>query len=274
MRYDSAMTASRVVLVSALLVTHTPAVRADEPASLAEARALYNAGDYDGAIAAATLARRDSWVDAASLVIARAHVERYRQRGEAQDLAEARTALGAIDASRLAPRDEVDLLVGMGQSLYLGETFGASAELFDSALARSGLLSAGDRRLLLDWWATALDREAQNRPFDRRTPIFERITVRMEQELRQDPGSAVANYWLVVAARGRGDLDGAWNSAVAAWVRATLAMDSAPSLRADLDRLVMQALIPERSRTFPTRDPQEMVAVLVAEWQLVKDQWR
>ena len=38
----------------------------------------------------------------------------------------------------------------------------------------------------------------------------------MDDEIQRDPGSAVANYWLAVAARGAGDLDGAWNAAIAA----------------------------------------------------------
>ncbi len=46
--------------------------------------------------------------------------------------------------------------------------FGAAAELFDTALGRSVLIGDRDRLLLLDWWATALDREAQTRPVDGR----------------------------------------------------------------------------------------------------------
>ena len=64
----------------------------------------------------------------------------------------------------------------------------------------------------------------------------------------------MANYWLAVSARGAGDIDGAWNFAVAAWVRSTLSPETAPNLRDDLDRLVAQALIPERSRTLVTRE--------------------
>ena len=35
----------------------------------------------------------------------------------------------------------------------------------------------------------------------------------MNDEIQRDPGSPVANYWLAVAARGAGDIDGAWNYA-------------------------------------------------------------
>jgi hypothetical protein len=72
------------------------------------------------------------------------------------------------------------------------------------------LLGPRDKQMLLDWWATAMDREAQTRPADRRRVVFEQISARMEEELRQDPGSAVANYWQAVALRGMGDVDGAW----------------------------------------------------------------
>ena len=82
----------------------------------------------------------------------------------------------------------------------------------------------------------------------------------MEDELRQDPGSWVANYWLAVALRGTGDVEGAWHARIAAWVRSTLSPETTAELRADLDRLVMQALIPERSRVMAVRDPQEAVS--------------
>ena len=49
-----------------------------------------------------------------------------------------------------------------------------------------------------------MDRDAQTRPADRRRVVFEQISARMEEELRQDPGSAVANYWQAVALRGDG----------------------------------------------------------------------
>jgi hypothetical protein len=248
---------------------------ANEPPALAKARTLYNAGDFEGAIDAASVARKDvGWADAAALVVARAHLERYRQRADIEDLSAARAALAATRAAALTPRDQVDLIVGLGQSLYLGEIYGAAAELFETALNRAAVLGPRDRLLLLDWWATSLDREAQSRPPDRRAKVFERIAVRMNEEIQRDPGSPVANYWLAVSARGAGDIDGAWNSAIAAWVRSTLSPDTTAGLRDDLDRLVTQALIPERSRTLVARSPQEAVSALRTEWELLKQQWK
>jgi len=269
------MSTYRAILVAVILIGLAPAAWADEPPALAKARALYNASDYEGAIDAASVARRDAdWADASALVIARAHLEQYRRGTDAGDLSAAREALGAVRAAALSPRDQVDLLIGLGLSLYLGEIYGAAAELFDTALSRSALLAPRDRLLLLDWWATALDREAQSRAFSRRARVFERISARMEDELRREPGNRVANYFLAVAARGAGDIDSAWNSAVAAWVRATLSPETTGDLRADLDRLMTQALIPERSRTIVARDPQEALTALTTEWEIVKQQWK
>jgi hypothetical protein len=269
------MRCSAWLLVCALVV---PAVaQAAEPAALARARVLYNAADYDGAIAAATEARRlPTSADAGSLVLARAHLERYRQRADPADLSAARDALQSIKQDALSPRDRVDLLVGFGQSLFLGEAFGAAAELFETALVQSATLSHRARTLLLDWWASALDREAQSRPPDRRNPVYARIIDRMEDELRVDPASAPASYWLPVAARGLGDLDRAWDAAIAGWVRAALKPETAPSIRADIDRFVTNVLIPEkaRQRQGQARDGQESAAALHSEWELVKSQWK
>jgi hypothetical protein len=249
---------------------------AEEPAALARARSLYNQADYDAAIAAASTARSVPAVaDAASLVLARAHLERYRQRADAADLTAAREALLGVHPQALSPRDRVDLLVGLGQSLFLGEAFGAAAELFDSALSQAGLLPARERTLLLDWWASALDREAQSRPLERREAVFRRIAQRMEQELTERPSSAPASYWLAVATRGAGDLERSWDAAVAGWVRAALDPDNAASLRADIDRLVTQALIPElaRQRQAASREGHDAAVALRAEWDLIKLQW-
>ena len=265
-----------VIAVAILLVTMvSPAVGA-EPAALAKARMRYNEGDYDGAISAAAVARNQpASADAAALVIARSHLELYRQRLLAEDLSTARTTLQSIQATNLMPRDQVDLYIGLGQALFLAEQFGPSGEMFDTALSRAAPLSVGERRQLLDWWATALDREAQARTAERRPRAFERVLTRMEEELREEPSNPVANYWLAVAARGVGDPDRAWDVAVAAWVRSSLSPDSTTeSLRADLDRLVGEALIPERARLRPASEQDVAMATLRAEWDLVKEQWK
>jgi hypothetical protein len=262
-------------LVLALLLAAASLAGAAESPALVKARTLFNSANYEGAIDAASVARKDPmWADAGALIVARAHLERFRQTANLQDLADAREALQAVKSAALSARDRVDLVIGLGQALYLGETFGAAAELFDSALEQGDLLSERDRLLLLDWWATALDREAQLRSADRRGVVYQRISARMERELREDPSSAVAGYWRVVAARGTGDLDLAWSAAISAWVRSTLNPSTSGQLRADLDRVVAQALIPERARTHPAKDVLDPVTQLTAEWQLVKERWK
>jgi hypothetical protein len=263
-------------LLLALVLLAGPAApgAAAEPPALVKARALYNAADYDGAITAATEARTmPEWADLSALVLARAHLERYRQHANADDLAAAGAALDAVRAAALPPREHLDLLVGMGQFLYLSGTFGASAEMFDSALAQAFLLNGRERLLLLDWWANAMDRAAQARPPDARAVMFERVIERMEDELRSDPANPVANYWLPLAARGRGDLERAWDAAIAGWVRSRLWPETAADVREDLDRLVVQVLIPERARARGGRDAQDVTKAMLEEWEGIKQQW-
>jgi hypothetical protein len=260
--------------IATLLLGAAPLLAAESPA-LVKARALFNAANYEGAIDAASVARKDAqFADAGALVVARARLERYRQSGAAIELAEAREALRSIKSAALNPRDQVDLVIGLGQALYFGEVFGAAADLFDTALEKGPILGERDRTLLLDWWATALDREAQLRAVDRRAAVYERIGARMDRELHSEPSSAVANYWRVIAARGTGDFDLAWSAAISAWVRSTLNPATTEQLRTDLDRVVGQALIPERSRAHQGRDTQDAVALLTAEWDLVKQNWK
>ena len=262
------------ILTMLALVGLSTAASAAEPAALARARALYNSGSYDAAIDAASTARSDPKAqDAAALVLARSHLERFRANGAADDLTAARTTLGVVRMASLSPRDQLDLLIGIGQTLYFGEAFGSAADVFDSALGRATTLGPRDRGKLLDWWATALDRQAQARPPDRRAAAFSRIVERMEDELRQEPGSMIANYWLVVGTRGAGDLDRAWDAAIAGWVRASLGTDTA-DLRIELDRVVTDALIPERARTRPPREQQDGAAAMRAEWDNVKNAWK
>jgi hypothetical protein len=262
------------LVIAAVCAAPAVAEAAESPA-LARARSLYNAGDYEGAIDAASVARRDAqWADASALVIARARLERYRQTRNASELAEAREALQAVRAAALSPRDQVDLLIGLGQALFLAEVYGPAAELFDSGLDKGMLITPRDRTNLLDWWASALDFEAQKLPYERRAPLYQRIADRMSSELRDDPANGAANYWQVVAARGVGDLDRAWSAAIAAWVRSTLDPAATAQLRSDLDRVVEQALIPERARSNPAREGSDQVETLRAEWSLVKENWK
>lgn len=266
-------TAVSLVSVAAWMVIASAAFAA-EPSPLARARMLYNATDYDGAIEAAAMARTlPSMADAAAVVEARARLERYRHNPDAMDLADARAALNAVHVAVLSPRDQVDLLVGLGLALYLSDLFGPAAEVFDTALERSIMLPERDRMMLLDWWATAMDREAQSASAERRARLANEIGTRMEEELRRDPANTPANYWRAVAARAAGDPDMAWDAAVAAWVRAPLSGASA-QLRADIDRLVVEAIIPERVRSRPVREQADAADAMRVQWETIKSDWK
>lgn len=261
----------------ALVVIATALSPPADRAALVRARELYNREQYEAAIVAAMEARTDPvWADSAALVLARAHLEKFRRTADPQDLAAARDLLRAVRPAGLSPRDRAELVIGLAESLYLDDAYGAAAELFDSALTRAELVGPRARERVLDWWASALEREAQNRPVGERDQLFQRMLARMEEELRRDPGSAAAAYWLAAAARGLGDLERAWEVAIAGWVRAPLTFDRGAALRADLDRLVLQGVIPERVRQLPgpARDHEQAAAGMRAEWELIKERWK
>ena len=262
-------------LILALLLWAVPAA-AQQLDGVAVARELYNREQYEAAIEAATAARVGGGAasEAAAVVLARAHLERYRQTRDGAHLTAARNALRDLNPSSLSPRERAEFTVGLGEWLFLHDRFGAAAELFDSALGLESGLDARARDRVLDWWATAIDRHAQVTPAHRQA-LYRRILDRMTEELRRIPTSIAAGYWLAAAARGLGDLDRAWNAAVAGWLRARTAPDYGAALRADLDRLVQTAIIPERARELahPSGDPTATANGLTAEWERFKTDW-
>jgi hypothetical protein len=230
--------------------------------------------DFDAAIEAAAAARRvRGAADAASLILARARLERFRESQDVFDLTAGRSLLAQIDPSRLSARDRVEWLVGLAESMYFDGQFGAAAEIFDEALGGASVVDRESRERLLDWWASALDERARSVPAPQSTYV--RILQRMEEELRGNRQPAAASYWLVVAARGSGDLTRAWDAAMSGWVRAPLAGARAEGLRADLDRYVNQVLIPERARQpASVEESARTAAALRADWEALKQRWR
>ncbi len=256
-----------------VLIWSVPALAADPPA-LVRARAAYNAADYDAAIALAEEALKQKGdADVAALVTVRARLERFRLSGNVADLSGAHSTLRAIARQRLKPREQTELLVAQGLALYLGHAYGGAAEVFDSAVARAGVLGLSERDRLLEWWALALDREAQSLPADRRSGIYDRITARMEQEVRDNPASVPANFWLAAASRGAGDADRAWDAAMAAWVRVPIDLPGAQTLRQDLDRLIADGVIPERARQQARPEWNTAAATLASQWAAFKIAW-
>jgi hypothetical protein len=264
-----------LVLLLCLIGTPVGVAAQGGRAELARARVLYNERQFDDAIAAATAARAFAdTADASGIVLARAHLERYRERADPADLSAAREVLNSIRAAGLDTRDQVEMLLAVGQSLFLEDDFGAAAAIFESTLDRA---AAHDRVLaeaLLEWWGSAVERQADSLAREARAAVFRRLATRMRDELARTPSSAGATYWLVVSLRGAGEIDGAWDAAVAAWARARLVGERAPSLRADLDRLVLQGIIPDKVRQLAQEQRPGSESQFRAEWELVKERWK
>lgn len=261
-----------LALLAMLAWIPSPAAGAD---LVAEARRAYNAGELTASVDAARQAvDAGSSIDEARIVLGRALVERYRRSARSADLAEAREALIAAATPALSPALRIEWLVGTAETMFFEEQFGASAELFASVVddPRARVAVPGGRERLLDWWATAADRAAQKLDESARDAAYRSMETRLRGELNRDGTLGAASYWLVIAARGAGDLDGAWYAAQAAWARAALAADRGAALRADIERAVSQAIIPERSRRVG-RDQEEEAEALRQEWEAFKQRW-
>jgi len=258
-----------VIAIAALF-----AVAAAPQDALVRARQLYNQKQYEAAMAAARDARRrPDLADAAGLVLARAHLERYRTSADAADLAAAREVLAGIDTGRLVPRDRRDLTIGLGELLYFDGRFGAAAEMFGAAAGGPDAADAADaatREIVLDWWAIALDQLAQTATDAERRHIYARVLQRMDAVLLIEPESAAAVYWLAAAAAGADDPDRAWHAAIAGWIRAPLGGGQRASIRTDLERLVQQVIIPRRARAATAGDAKQATAAMLAEWDAIK----
>jgi hypothetical protein len=242
--------------------------------AVGEARRLYNAGQYEEAERMAREAlEHPEMANSARVVLGRIQLERYRQSAAPEHLADGRASLKTVDPGALNPRERLELTLGFAETFFLEDRFAAAAELFEPAVETSVALGLPAHDRVLDWWATALDRFAQTRPLPERGTIYARVTRKMTAELVRDMSSGPASYWLVAAARGSGDLDGAWNAALASWVRATLAPDRGTALRGDLDRLMVQAIIPDRAARMNTRDTTAVITGLLAEWESFKAGW-
>jgi hypothetical protein len=258
-----------------MLLYATSATAAGPPDSLERARMLYNQRNFDGALEAAENARRvPARTGSADLIAARAYLEKFRETALPDDLARARERLRGIDAERLSPDERAELVVGLGEELFFEDAAGAAADLFDSLLVVSpgpnppGPLTPVARERVLDWWASALDAQARPRSSADRDAIYQRVRDRMRAELGANPASTSASYWLAAAALGQGDAQGAWDAALAGWVRAPIADDRGAALRGDLDGLVQRGIVPARSKMLA--QPPETVR---AEWNAFKAQW-
>ena len=260
---------SVATLVSSLVFVSDLRVQgADDP--LSRARVLYNQGQFEAAVNAAELARTlPGQADSADLVAARAYLERFRVSAVSDDLTNARERLRRLDPQRLAIRERLEYTVGLGETLYLDQAFGAASAVFDAVLQTGEPLPLGSHDRVLDWWADSVERDARLRPEMDRRAVYQRIRERMELELAAHPASSTAAYWLAAAARGQGDVQAAWDAAQAAWVRSPLTTDKGVTLREDVDRLMLRAIIPDRARV-SAQTPES----LRAQWEQFKERWK
>jgi hypothetical protein len=257
----------RVFVVSSLIPTAFLQA-ADDP--LTRARVLYNQRQFQEAVNAAEQARLvPALADLADLVAARAYLERFRESAVTDDLANARDRLSRLDPAKFPPRERVEYIVGLGEALFFDESYGAAAAVFDSVLLSAEAMATDARERVLDWWATAVDREAKPRPDIDRHDIYQRIRSRMRDEVATRPANGTAVYWLAASAQAQGDQQAAWDAAQAGWVRAPLTGDRGATLRADLDRLVTVAIVPDRARILG--QPADNLRAL---WEQFKDRWK
>lgn len=265
--------APAALAIAGMLMLVSPAFA--QRADLARARALYNQRQFDAAIDAALIAQKTPLTaDPAAVVLARSHVERYRERLFPDDLSAARTALGTVRVSNLDARDNVDFLMALGEVLFFDDDYGAAATLFESGIDPALAQGAGTGEAMLDWWGSAIERHANTLDREGRVAAFARLRDRMNRELARDPSSAAAAYWIVVAMRGSGASAEAWDAAIAGWVRARLAGSRSAQLRADLDKLVLEGIIPDKVRAMPAEKRPQGESDLKGEWAVVKERWK
>lgn len=257
------------------LIAVSAAPLSAQRAELARARELYNQRQFDAAIEAADAAQKmPATADTATVLLARARLERYRERADPGDLSAARIALGTVRVSSLDARDNIDFLMALGEALFFEDDYGAAATLFESGIDAAIAQGAPTGEAMIEWWGSAVERHADSLDRDARMQAFHGMRVRMGRELSRNPGSAAAAYFLVVAIRGEGEPSDAWDAAIAGWVRARLAGPRSATLRADLDKLVLEGIIPDRVRAAAADRRLQTESDLKGEWAVVKERWK
>jgi hypothetical protein len=268
----------RVALVVALMASMAQASIPED--ALTRAHRAYNAGQYDTAIAAARDAlKQPERSNAAAVVLARALLDRYRAGSVLSDLDDAREVLANVRPAELAPRDHVAFLLGLGLVLYHdgcdAGCFNTAAEFFAQALDRMTSPEMGDSELVFEWWANSLDRHALYSPEADRAAVYRRILERAERERAERAQSTSAAYWIAAASRGAGDLDRAWSAALSGWINARYQGARGDKLRADLDYLVEQVILPDRANAqMADGDARLALAHMLKQWEDLKAKYK
>jgi len=209
----------------------------------------------------------------------RGGLERFRQNGDAGDLGAARAALVSLNPRVLAPQEIIEWQIGIGTALFLENQPGAAAEMFATILPTAReRLSPAELDKLVEWWASTMARVAESQTGSARKDAYTAMLSAVREELERNPLSWPASYWLVVAARGAGNLDDSWNAAITAWIRAG-SQPEGEQVRGDLDRFVTQTLIPERAQArtgqrLDSKATETEIAAQTEHWRALVEHWR
>ena len=233
----------------AVLLLVCPAMAAAQ-SDLERARSLYNAGMFDESIAAAAVAKKKTAAaPSATLIAARARLELFRQKQRSPGPGgRARGSCFTESARSCAAGNHRVADWRSPPRCFSKISRDPPLRCSRPCLPTARGLPTGEFDKLLEWWASTLSRVAESLSGVARKDAYAAMLSAVRAELERDPLSRPATYWLVVAARGTGDFDGAWNAAVAGWIRAG-AQPEGQQLRSDLDRFVTQTLIPERAQS-------------------------
>jgi hypothetical protein len=270
---------TRVVWVAlCVFVLVSPGVAVAQ-GDLKRARTLYNSGQFDEAIEAASAVRtRQDLAPSATLIIARSRLERFRRAADPDDLATARQELISLSPGILSPQEAIEWQIGLGTALFLEDQVGPAAEMFRAVIPSArARLSQPEFEKLLEWWGTTMSRLAESLAGEARRHTYEAFRSDVRLELERNPLSASGMYWMIVSSRGAGDFDGAWNAAVAGWIRAG-AQPNGRQLRSEIEAFVVKTLIPERAqaRTGQRLDSKATVTEIAAlheQWRALTTRW-
>ena len=159
-------------------------------------------------------------------------------------------ARSGLRSSSLATR--LEYLLALGQALFLEDEFGAAASLFASAVVPARALDPALRESFVDWWGSAVERQADVAGAEFRAgPVQRPRACACEPSWAAAPNPQPPSTGRPPRSGAPGDSSAAWDAAIAGWVRARLAGERSASLRADLDKLVLQGIIPDRVRLLP-----------------------
>ena len=207
---SGALAHARGVLVRVALLSVAAPSSAAAQSDLERARAMYNAGQFDESIAAAAVAKDKPWLaPSATLIAARARLERFRQNGDPEDLGAARGRSRLAEPTRPRAAGNHRVADWPRHGAVSRQSAGPGRrDVRDRAADRARAAVAAEFDKLLEWWAST----CLASPNRRRAPRVRKRTPpccrRCADELERNPLSRPAAYWLVVAARGAGDLDG------------------------------------------------------------------